>query len=99
MDNSASIEATISSIASKGMGGGSVASVAGWFTGNNMLTLVGVGFTLLGFVVNFIFRLRKDSRDKRECSVRLELQWEEEERRRELHALSVAALRANGKIH
>lgn len=62
MDNSASIEATISSLASKGMGGGTVASLFGWVTSNNMLTLFGVVTTLLGFVVNFIFKYREDRR-------------------------------------
>lgn len=63
MDTHNSVEATVSSIASKGMGGGAGAAIFGWFTSNEGMAFVGVSVTVLGFIVNLIFQLRRDRRE------------------------------------
>lgn len=64
MDAHSSAEATVTSLASKGMGGGATASIFGWITSNEAIAIVGVVITILGFVVNFIFQVRRDRREQ-----------------------------------
>lgn len=64
MDTSTSVEATVSSIASKGMGGGTMTSIYGWVTSNEAMVLIGVVVTILGFVMNCIFQFRRDRREQ-----------------------------------
>lgn len=64
MDTQASIEATVSSVASKGMGGGSVASIIGWMSSNEGIALMGIIITILGFIINCIFQFRRDLRER-----------------------------------
>lgn len=63
MNTSDSAEATVSSIASKSMGGGATASVLGWLSSNEAIAVVGVTITILGFIVNLIFQVRRDRRE------------------------------------
>ncbi len=64
MDTTTSVEATISSVASKGMSGGTVTSVYGWITSNEAMALIGVIVAVLGFIVNCIFQFRRDMREQ-----------------------------------
>lgn len=64
MNAATSVEATVASAASKGMGGGTVTSVYGWITSNEMIALVGLTITILGFIVNCIFQYRRDRREQ-----------------------------------
>ena len=64
MDTQASVEATVSSVASKGMGGGSLASIIGWMSSNEGIALMGILITILGFIINCIFQFRRDLREK-----------------------------------
>jgi len=62
MTTETTIEATVSSVATKGMGGGTGATLAGLVLSNEVLALIGVVITFLGFVVNLIFKMRDDRR-------------------------------------
>lgn len=57
------LDTTIPSLATKGMGGGTAASFAGWLTSNEMLTILGLVITAAGFLVNLFFRWRQDRRE------------------------------------
>lgn len=57
------IEELASSIASKSMGGGAATSVLGWISSNEGIALIGLGITVAGFIVNFIFQFRRDKRE------------------------------------
>ena len=59
-----SVEATVVSISSKSMGGGATASVLGWLSSNEGIALIGISVTLLGFIVNLIFQIRRDRREQ-----------------------------------
>jgi hypothetical protein len=45
------------------MSGGTVTSVLGWITNNNIMALGGFLLTLCGFAVNLYFRVRQDRRE------------------------------------
>jgi hypothetical protein len=64
MDTSHSVEATVTSIASKGMSGGAATSMFGWMTSNEAIALIGVTITILGFVINIVFQIRRDRREQ-----------------------------------
>lgn len=69
----ASLDITIASIASRGMGGGTAATIFGWFMSNEVLAFTGVAITLLGFIINFIFQRRRDKREQAEFQMKVEL--------------------------
>lgn len=47
-----------------GMGGGAVTSFIGWLSSSEAVILIGVIVTILGFLVNFMFQMRRDKRSK-----------------------------------
>lgn len=65
------VESTVSSLASKGMSGGAATSMLGWMTSNEGIALIGITITLLGFIVNFVFQIRRDRREKELHKVKL----------------------------
>jgi 4-hydroxybenzoate polyprenyltransferase len=91
------VDATVSSIASKwGMGGGTMASIFGWFTSNAAAVLIGILVTVLGFLINYYFQRRRDRRETEQIEFKRELQLAEERRRKELHEAQLAAIRERG---
>jgi len=64
LETTNSVEATVSSVASRGMGGGAATSMLGWLTSNEAIALIGISITILGFVVNLIFQIRRDLREQ-----------------------------------
>lgn len=64
MDSSNSVEATVTSVASRGMGGGAATSVLGWMTSHEGIALTGIAITVLGFAVNLVFQIRRDMREQ-----------------------------------
>jgi len=71
MDTNNTVEATVTSVASRGMGGGAATSMVGWLASNEAIALIGVIITVLGFVVNLIFQIRRDRRDQELQRVKL----------------------------
>lgn len=57
------IEELATSVASKSMGTGAAASIFGWISSNEGIALIGLGITILGFITNFIFQIRRDRRE------------------------------------
>lgn len=47
-----------------GMGGGAVTSFIGWLSSSEAVILIGVIVTILGFLVNLMFQMRRDKRQK-----------------------------------
>lgn len=58
--------ALISSSAKWGMGGGTVTSIFGCLSQNELLVFLGILTTIGGFVVNLVFQWRRDKRAKEE---------------------------------
>jgi len=63
LNTSTPIEATVSSVAVKGMGGGTATSFLGWITSNEAMAVIGLIVTLSGFIINVIFQVRRDRRE------------------------------------
>lgn len=58
-------DATMANMTAKyGMGGGAVTSFIGWLSSSEAVILIGVIVTILGFLVNFVFQIRRDKRQK-----------------------------------
>ena len=92
-------DATFSWIATKiGMGGGTLASIFGWFTSNGAAVFIGILITVLGFVMNAWFQRRRDAREEAEANLRREHQIMRELRLQELHQAQLEALRNNCPI-
>lgn len=92
-------DATFSWIATKiGMGGGTLASVFGWFTSNGAAVFVGILITILGFVMNAWFQRRRDAREEAEAALRREHEIRREQRLEEMHQAQLEAIRNNCAI-
>ena len=58
-------DATLANMTAKyGMGGGAVTSFIGWLSSSEAVILIGVIVTILGFLVNLIFQVRRDKRQR-----------------------------------
>lgn len=56
-----------------GMGGGSLASVCGFLSNSDILMIIGVVTTGLGFIVNLYYQYRRDARAKAEHDLQMKL--------------------------
>ena len=56
-----------------GMGGGSVTSIFGFLSNSDLLMIIGVLTTALGFVVNLYYQYRRDARAKAEHELQMAL--------------------------
>lgn len=65
MDDSLNDFAVSSMTTKYGMGGGVVTSVIGWLSSNEAVILIGVLVTILGFIINLVFQVRRDKRQIR----------------------------------
>lgn len=65
MNTGHSVDATVASVAAKGSAGGSAATVFGWFTANEWMTIIGVVIAVLGFLISVGFQWRRDRREER----------------------------------
>lgn len=77
-------DATIANNSVKwGMGGGSLTSVFGYLSSSDLLMIVGVVTTALGFLVNLYFQYKRDARAKEEHELKkmlLQSQLEHEQK-------------------
>lgn len=79
-------DTVVTSVATKwGMGGGTIAVTFGWLTSNGLAVAIGILVTVLGFVINYIFQRRRDSREVEQRALDRQLALSEEKRRQELH--------------
>lgn len=86
------IEGLVSSVATKGgMSGGSLYAIYGWLTSSGAAVLIGILVTIAGFVVNWIYQRKRDSREEREQMLR-------EKREQELHEARLAQLLHDSKV-
>lgn len=60
----AGVDAVVTSVASKTMGGGATASVMGWLSSNEGIAITGLMLAIAGFIVNLIFQARRDYRER-----------------------------------
>jgi len=67
-------DATLATVGAKwGMGGGAVTSIFGCLSQNDILVLIGIVTTALGFIANIYFQLRRDKRAAVEHELRKEI--------------------------
>ena len=68
------IDASLANASVKwGMGGGSLTSIFGYLSSSDLLMVVGVITTALGFMVNLVFQYRRDVRAKEEHELKKKL--------------------------
>lgn len=68
------IDASLANASVKwGMGGGSLTSIFGYLSSSDLLMIVGVITTALGFMVNLVFQYRRDIRAKEEHELKKKL--------------------------
>lgn len=67
------IEASVAASASKMTYGGAAAMGLGWLASNEGAIVVGMIVAIAGFIVNFYYKRKEDSRQEREARLREEL--------------------------
>lgn len=68
------IDASLANTSVKwGMGGGSLTSIFGYLSSSDLLMLVGVITTALGFMVNLYFQYKRDARAREEHELKKKL--------------------------
>lgn len=67
-----------------GMGGGALTSFIGWLSSSEAVILIGVIVTILGFLVNLIFQIRRDKRQTERDTLEKQLLIAKEKREIEL---------------
>lgn len=78
-------DTTIANFTAKyGMGGGALTSVIGWLSSSEAVVLIGVIVTILGFLVNLIFQVRRDKRQKERDDLEKQLLIAKEKREEKL---------------
>lgn len=58
------VDTAVTSAASKTMGGGVTTSILGAVTSNEAIAVTGLIITISGFILNLIFQVRRDNRDR-----------------------------------
>lgn len=92
-------DAAVTSVATKyGMGGGSLTSIIGFVTSNGLAVLIGILVTVGGFVVNYWFQRRRETREIEGLKFDRAIALAEEQRRIEMHAAQMQALRDHNTI-
>lgn len=68
------IDASLANTSVKwGMGGGSLTSIFGYLSSSDLLMIVGVITTALGFMVNLYFQYKRDARAREEHELKKKL--------------------------
>ena len=58
------VDAAVTSAATKTMSGGAATTTIGWLSSNEGIALSGLAMTFVGFIVNLIFQIRRDRREE-----------------------------------
>lgn len=92
-------ETATASIATKwGMGGGTATSIFGWLTSNGAAVLIGIVVTVAGFILNYWFQRRRDTREIANIQFQHKLALAEEQRKQEIHLAQLEAIRNSCKL-
>ena len=76
------------------MGGGAFTSFIGWLSSSEAVLLIGVIVTILGFVINLIFQVRRDRRQIHTVELEEEYMKKEDERKQALFEEQMKQLKA-----
>ena len=57
------VDTAVTSAATKTMTCGGMTAAYGWVTSNEGIAIIGLVLTIIGFVINLIFQLRRDRRE------------------------------------
>lgn len=81
-----------------GMGGGVVTSVIGWLSSNEAVVLIGVLVTVLGFLVNLIFQVRRDKRQIKAALLEEELLKKDDARKQAIFEEQIKQLKEKTNV-
>lgn len=85
MTNDSINDIAIASMTTKyGMGGGVLTSLIGWLSSNEAVVIIGIVVTLLGFIINLIFQLKREKRQIKASLLEEELMKKEDQRKQAL---------------
>lgn len=86
-------EATMISLGSKSMVGGTGSMVIGYLSSNGAAVLIGIIVTVLGFIFSMFFQYRQGKRNKEKWAIEKEQLLAEERRKEEVHQLTLKQLK------
>lgn len=85
MTNDSINDIAIASMTTKyGMGGGVLTSLIGWLSSNEAVVIIGIIVTLLGFIINLIFQIKREKRQIKAALLEEELMKKEDQRKQAL---------------
>ena len=85
MTNDSLNDLAIASMTTKyGMGGGVITSIVGWLSSNEAVVIIGIVVTLLGFIINLIFQIKREKRQIKASLLEEELMKKEDQRKQAL---------------
>lgn len=85
MTNDSLNDIAIASMTTKyGMGGGVLTSLIGWLSSNEAVVIIGIIVTLLGFIINLIFQIKREKRQIKASLLEEELMRKEDQRKQAL---------------
>lgn len=85
MTNDSINDIAIASMTTKyGMGGGVLTSLIGWLSSNEAVVIIGIIVTLLGFIINLIFQIKREKRQIKTSILEEELMRKEDQRKQAL---------------
>ncbi len=85
MTNDSLNDIAIASMTTKyGMGGGVLTSLIGWLSSNEAVVIIGIIVTLLGFIINLIFQIKREKRQIKASILEEELMRKEDQRKQAL---------------
>lgn len=87
------IEVTLASAGTKSMWGGTATSVVGYLSTSGAAVLIGVVITILGFAFSIHFQRKAHHRQTEEWLTKKNYMEMEEERKKEIHELTLKQLR------
>lgn len=94
-----SVDSTMIALGTKSMGGGTISLILGYLSSSGFAVLLGIILTLLGFISTQYFQRRQNLRNKEKWELERAQLKAEEERRKELHELQLARIRAEMRSH
>ncbi len=99
MTNDSLNDIAIASMTTKyGMGGGVLTSIIGWLSSNEAVVIVGVVVTILGFVINLIFQIRRDKRQIKAALLEEELLKKDDARKQAIFEEQIRQLKEQNHV-
>ena len=94
-----SVDSTMISLGTKCMGGGTISLILGYLSSSGFAVLLGIVLTILGFISTHYFQRRQNLRSREKWELERAQLKAEEERRKELHELQLARIKAEMGLH